>query len=124
MRARPAGEHWTWRLHRYRGRPRVVSHKIGAIPLGEGQYLSARQVVVRIRSRQSLTKTTEPVRSRWGATPRRDEGERAATAAEAKPKDMTEYVVVQQLYSPNPAQLQWNVWGTMEEDQNLWKKYL
>lgn len=127
LRNRPRNEHWTWTLHQYKGRPRLVSHRAMAMPLGPDRYVTMRQAVVRIRSVQSLVKTRDPPAPAGArrAVQQTKAVQQSETAdPEHAPKDVTEYVVVQQIFGMSDAHQQWKVWGTIEEDKQLWKKYL
>lgn len=101
LQHRAKGEKWRWTVHRYKGRAKVVSHKAATLPISQDSTAVIRQAVVRIRSLQSLSKRGE----------------------HAVPRDMTEYVVLQKLYGFK-AKDEWKIWGTIEEDKNLWKQYL
>ncbi|KAI9875788.1 MAG: hypothetical protein M1830_007998 [Pleopsidium flavum] len=89
------GEKVQWTLHKHTRSARVVSDRAARLPI-EGAGL--RQAVVRIRSRQSLT--------RW-----RDGQKVQGTGQE---KDVKEYVVIQKKLWKG-AEDRWMVWGTTEE---------
>lgn len=98
----------TWTLHRYVGRPRVVSQRASVLPLeGEDQpgsrRSSMRQAVVKIRSVQSFVPSgvdggTIGEEERWAA----------------REKEVTEFVVIQQAIFRGKDQ-GWKVWGTTGE---------
>jgi len=99
---RPFGERMNWTLHRYIGRPRIVSTRIGRLPLDESAIY---QAVVRIRSMQSLEKIIK------------DPGEKSNVAIDqpkAVPKKVTEYVVLQKRLIRGKED-QWKIWGMTEE---------
>lgn len=110
LRRRPKGETWQWTIDRYRGRVKIMSHRAGAMPMGKatGEYLVIRQAVVRIRSVQRLVKYNA----------------RGVQKGDAHPREMTELVVVQQIHGAGEAMKEWKIWGTVEEDPDLWKRYL
>jgi len=93
--SRQRAEKVKWELVRYRGGGKVMSNRAGRLPI-EGA--AVRQVVVRIRSVQTLT--------RWRGG-RQVEG----TGAE---REVTEYVVLQRRLI-NWKEEEWKVWGTTEE---------
>ncbi|MCJ1359163.1 MAG: hypothetical protein MMC33_009163 [Icmadophila ericetorum] len=95
-------ERFRWTLHAQLGRPKVMSNRALALPLGEGGAL--RQAVIRIRSRQSL----ETLKA---------DGQ--AVEGTVEPKDVTEYMVVQRMMWKGKEE-PWMVWGTVEE--NDWKE--
>ena len=106
IRGRRSGEKVSWELLGYNGRPRVVSDRASMLPY-DGMAL--RQAVVRIASRQCLTR-------RVGGTVVEGSGE---------VKDVVEYVVLQSLikrWTMGP----WKVWGTTQEtsmkDVESWQK--
>lgn len=80
----PTEEKWT--LHKYIGRPRIVSSRAVVLPVVEQSAL--RQHVVRVKSVQSV-----------------DGGE---------PMEMVEYLVLQQRLLEGKSE-RWMVWGTVEE---------
>jgi len=102
---RPRGERLKWTLHDYRGWPRVVSHR--AVQLREIPQTGIRQVVVRIKSRQTL----EKLDARGGAI----------AGDQSKPKDLEEYVVIQRRMLRGH-EGDWMIWGTTQESD--WKKAL
>jgi protein MBA1 len=85
-----------WELVKYNKRPRVMSNKAASLPRdGSG----VRQAVVRISSRQRLT--------RYGANGKIIPGS-------GKEKDVVEYVVIQKILL-NGQEGEWQVWGTTGE---------
>ena len=76
-----------------------MADRAAIFPGGEG--LGIRQAVVRIRSKQSITK---PVAN----------GKKQQEASEEKQQDCTEYVVIQQLSFHGELQ-DWKVWGLADE---------
>jgi mitochondrial protein MBA1 len=94
--SRPNGERWQWELVKYNKRPRVMSHRGASLGM-EG--FGIRQAVVRISSRQKLTRY------------RRDG---TVVPTSGKEKDVTEYLVVQRNMKDAKEQ-DWVVWGTTEE---------
>ena len=105
MQMRPKGTSFAWDLIRYRGQPRVVSHRASNLPIeGEDdeQPSGVRQAVVRIRSVQRLTREEDM------------EDEKDATEPEQTEKEVTEYVVIQKRVLRGK-QEPWKFWGTTEE---------
>lgn len=107
---RPKNERVQWDLVKYNKRSKVVSDRAASLPI-EG--MAIRQSVVRIDSRQKLT--------RW----RRIAGREELVEGTGQEKDVREYVVVQQIWKnwvPQP----WMVWGTTKEvsldDVDEWKR--
>lgn len=84
-----------WTIHKYGRFPRVVSDRAARLPV-EGAWL--RQAVVRIRSRQSLTRFREG----------------QVVAGSGHEKDVKEYVVIQKRLWKGREE-GWLVWGTTEE---------
>ncbi len=99
---RPFGERVNWTLHRYIGRPRIVSTRIARLPLDESAIY---QVVVRIKSMQSLEKILK------GTGENRDV---VVEETKGKPKKVMEYVVLQKRMLRGKED-QWKIWGTTEE---------
>ncbi|KAM3068253.1 hypothetical protein ACMFMG_009393 [Clarireedia jacksonii] len=94
---RPRGEKVEWELIRLNGSPKIVSHRAASLPVGKGSYL--RQAVVRIASRQKMTR-----KSRNGEV----------VPGSGKEKDVVEYLVLQKFYRGFESG-EWRVWGTTEE---------
>ncbi|RAL10551.1 uncharacterized protein BO97DRAFT_372271 [Aspergillus homomorphus CBS 101889] len=106
--ARPKNEKVTWSLDKYIRNPstfwtgaRVVSDRATQIP--ELPDSGVRQVVVRITSKQSTGKYTEPAN---GKTAKNS----TAVAQDAKQRDCTEYLVLQKLRWTGE-DTEWRVWG-------------
>ena len=99
---RPVGERVNWTLHRYIGRPRIVSTRIARLPLDESAIY---QVVVRIKSMQSLGKILK------GTGGKSDE---IIDETKGVPKKVTEYVVLQKRILRGKED-QWKIWGMTEE---------
>lgn len=95
MASRRADEQLRWTLHKYGRSPRIVSDRAARLPF-EGTGI--RQAVVRIRSRQSLTKLKNG----------------QAVPGTGQEKDMLEYVVLQRRFLKGQED-PWLIWGTMEE---------
>ena len=101
----PASPKLSWTLHKYITFPfapnflgaRVVADRAALFPTGES--LGVRQAVVRIRSKQSITKPTKGQKEDVG---------------EEKQQDCTEYVVIQQMLFKGELQ-DWKVWGLADE---------
>lgn len=97
-----------WTLHKYITFPaapnltgaRVVADRAASIPIGD--KIGARQAVVRIRSKQSITKPAANV----------PEGQQAVD--EEKQQDCTEYVVIQKMMLGG-VEGEWKVWGLADE---------
>ncbi|KUJ07384.1 uncharacterized protein LY89DRAFT_631479, partial [Mollisia scopiformis] len=109
--SRPRGETVQWELVQYNKRARVVSNRGARFPTEGG---AIRQAVVRISSRQKLTRS---LRTKGGAS--------EVVPGSGKEKDVVEYVVIQQKFEawrPGP----WQVWGTTREttlrDVEEWQK--
>ena len=99
---RASNQHIRWSLHRYVGRPRIVSTRIRQLPLDQSALY---QVVVRIKSFQSLKKTI------------RDNGEKEHTAIvehKGESKEIMEYVVMQKRIIRGDEEA-WKLWGLAEE---------
>lgn len=94
--SRPRGQKMVWELLRYNKRAKIVSHRSARLPLDGA---AVRQAVVRISSRQKL--------SRYDARGALIEG----TGQE---RDVVEYVVLDKSYF-NWQDSDWRVWGTTEE---------
>jgi protein MBA1 len=97
---RPTSERLEWTLHKHLGKPRVVSHR--AAPLPEVEGLGIRQAIVRIRSRQSLQRSSQK-----------------AAGFEPVVQDKEEYIVIQKRMFEK-MEGPWMVWGTVEESD--WRK--
>ncbi|PGG98871.1 hypothetical protein AJ79_08747 [Helicocarpus griseus UAMH5409] len=114
--ARPAdAKKHTWTLHKYTKFPfalnltgaRVVADRAAQAPHNMG----FRQVIVRIRSRQSLVRPVSQVKE--------SSEQQKKKQVETPPKDFTEYVVLQKMLVAG-VELPWKIWGftkatTMEE---------
>ena len=95
-------EHVNWTLHRYIGRSRIVSTRIGKLPFDESAIY---QVVVKMKSMQSLEKII------------REPGGKSDVVSDEKkgvPKKVTEYVVLQKSLLRGK-EFQWKIWGMTEE---------
>ena len=99
---RPLGERVHWTLHRYIGRPRIVSTRIARLPLDVSAIY---QVVVKIKSMQSL----EKIRKGTGA-----QKDVVLEETKGEPKKVTEYVVLQKRMIKGKEDL-WKIWGMTEE---------
>ncbi|KAG0650577.1 Inner membrane mitoribosome receptor [Hyphodiscus hymeniophilus] len=104
---RKKGEVLKWELLKYNGSPKVVADRGALIPGMDG--MAIRQAVVRIASKQRLTKEV---------------GGKVVEGSE-KSKDVLEYVVVQQ--KVHRWQVEgWKLWGTTKEstleDVEEWKR--
>lgn len=108
---RPPGQRTLWTLHRYVGAPRVVSYRASLFDPGEESHrrTTSQQVVVRIRSMQSLRKMKKV---REGKVVR--EVLDVGSVAGDEGKEVLEYFVVQRMMRkgvPGP----WMIWGTTTE---------
>lgn len=74
---------------------RILSDRQVPLPFG-GQQASLRQIVARVRSKQTLTR-----------------GETNLRAAESKTEDKIEYVVIQRMNIENEKE-DWKIWGTTQ----------
>ena len=99
---RPLGERVHWTLHRYIGRPRIVSTRISRLPLDVSAIY---QVVVKIKSMQSL----ETIRKGTGA-----QSNVVLEETKGEPKKVTEYVVLQKRMIRGKEE-SWKIWGMTEE---------
>lgn len=97
IKVRPSKESLQWTLHKYIGFPRIVSTNI--VPLGM-ESSALYQVVVKIRSLQSLVRTPAD-----GL---------ASDVTEAE--NMVEYVVLQRMMLKGNEGV-WKIWGTIEESK-------
>lgn len=95
---RRPNERYVWKLHRYVGRAKVVSHRASAMPIESlsGKKSSLRQAVVEIRSVQSLERI-DPLGNIEAVAP--------------KGKEITEYVVIQKRIWKEEEE-PWRIWGT------------
>jgi protein MBA1 len=104
--ARPKGEKWVWEVIKYTKRPRVMSHRGASLGI-EG--VGIRQAVVRISSRQKLT---------------RYKADGTMIPTTGKEKDVTEYVVIQRMLK-DYVEGDWIAWGTTEETTyEMWEEQL
>jgi mitochondrial protein MBA1 len=94
--SRPRGERWEWELVKYTKRARVLSHRAASLGI-EGMGL--RQAVVRIASRQKLT---------------RYKANGTVVPGSGQEKETVEYLVIQKKLE-KAAEQEWMVWGTTEE---------
>lgn len=99
-----------WELVKYNKRAKIVSNRGGRLPIEGG---AIRQAVVRICSRQKLTRWT------------RVKGVDQIVPGSGKEKDVIEYVVLQKKYEAwNSGD--WQIWGTTQEtkveDLEDWEK--
>jgi protein MBA1 len=112
--ARPRGEKVVWELVKYNSSPRIASNRAARLPI-EGAAI--RQAVVRIASKQKLT--------RW--VKNKDTGKLEVAKGSGKEKDVVEYLVIQRQYE-GWREGEWKVWGTTNEstlaDVEEWQKKL
>lgn len=94
--SRPRGETTVWELVKYNKRAKLVSHRAARLPLDGA---AVRQAVVRISSRQKLTRYNR---------------DGVLVEGTGQERDVVEYVVVEKSYW-NWAEGDWRVWGTTEE---------
>ena len=115
--ARPAGTKYVWTVHRYLGwwSPRTVSNKAAIVAQGEAS-MGQRQVVVEIRSVQSLVKVKE-----GGETGGGEEGKVVVAGTEDQQRKC-EYFVIQQRHVEGVGPGEWQVWGTVS--QKGWEEIL
>lgn len=99
--SRPRNERLRWTLHKFIRGPKFVSHRIAILPY-KGSAI--RQVVVRMRSRQSLAQMV----SRGPGRPD------ALIQGTGEEKDVSEYLVLQRRMWKEIEE-PWMVWGTTEE---------
>lgn len=111
---RPRGQTLRWEYEQVK-RPRVISYRGHVVPKSQtgGQLLGTRQLIVRLVSRQRLTKSKA--------------SETKMDAAEGEWKDMVEYVVIQKRLL-NGEEGPWMIWGMAEETSletlQEWQKML
>jgi len=110
--ARRTGEKMEWEMLGYNTRSKLVSHRAARLQV-EGA--AVRQAVVRIASKQKLT--------RWA----RDGKELKLVKGSGKEKDVVEYLVLQKRMD-GWKEGDWMVWGTTEEtklkDVMQWERKL
>jgi protein MBA1 len=94
--SRLRGERWEWELVGYTKRAKVLSHRAASLGI-EG--MGIRQAVVRIASRQRLT---------------RYRADGSVVPGSGKEKETVEYLVIQKKLEKSVEQ-EWMVWGTTEE---------
>ncbi|KAL8854890.1 MAG: hypothetical protein Q9221_000397 [Calogaya cf. arnoldii] len=99
--ARPRNERLRWTLHKFIRAPKFVSQRVGVLPY-KGSAI--RQVVVRMRSRQSLARMVS-------RGPGRPDAQIQGTGEE---KDVTEYLVLQRRIWKEIEE-PWMIWGTTDE---------
>jgi protein MBA1 len=87
-------------LVKHNSRAKLVSHRAARLPI-EGAAL--RQAVVRIASRQRLTRRVK-----------RKDGEMEVVPGSGQEKDIVEYVVLQRQYIGGREE-EWQIWGTTQE---------
>jgi len=109
INTRPKGEINRWTLHKYFDNfysltPRIVSTRMGRLPSDESVMM---QVVVKVKSTQSLQKFTQSVGGKEDTViPGPEEG----------PKTLVEYVVLQRMMIEGEEK-KWMIWGTMQESK-------
>lgn len=96
IKARPRGEKWQWEIVKYNRNPKLISDRGARFPVDGA---AVRQAVVRIASKQRLT---------------RFRGDGQVVPGTGKEKDVVEYVVLQKIYRDWKGG-EWKVWGTTEE---------
>ncbi|KAI4259500.1 MAG: hypothetical protein LQ352_000687 [Teloschistes flavicans] len=99
--ARPHNEQMRWTLHRFTRGPKFVSQRIAILPL---RGSAVRQVIVRLRSRQTLARVASN-----GPGPMED-----ATKQSEDEKAVSEYLVLQQRMWKGEEE-PWMIWGITEE---------
>ncbi|KAL8824063.1 MAG: hypothetical protein Q9191_005331 [Dirinaria sp. TL-2023a] len=103
IKARRHNERFEWKYYNPIGRPRVVSNRATSLPVPGLKECGMRQVVVRLRSKQSLTKR------------RRSGKEETIVPGTGETKDITEYLVVQLRMMKGKEAPGWKIWGTANE---------
>ncbi|KAI4264601.1 MAG: hypothetical protein L6R42_000306 [Xanthoria sp. 1 TBL-2021] len=99
--SRPRNERLRWTLHKFIRGPKFVSHRIAILPY-KGSAI--RQLVVRMRTRQSLARMVS------GGPGRPD----ALVQGTGEEKEVSEYLVLQRRMWKEIEE-PWMVWGTTEE---------
>lgn len=94
--ARPRNERWKWEVVKYMKKPRVMSNRAATLMADDA---GIRQAVVRICSRQKLT---------------RYKADGTLVAGTGEEREVTEYVVIQRMLWGG-RESDWKVWGTTEE---------
>lgn len=97
---RARGEKVVWELVKYNQRSKLISNRAMRLPIEGAAF---RQAVVRIASRQKLT--------RWVKA---KGGEMQVAPGSGKERDVVEYVVVQRQYE-RWEEGEWRIWGTTKE---------
>jgi protein MBA1 len=97
---RPKGEKVGWELVEYNKRSKLISNRAARLPIDGAAIV---QAVVRIASRQKLTRWTKGRNGGLEIVP-----------GSAKEKDVVEYVVLQKHYK-GWKEGEWQVWGTTQE---------
>ncbi|KAL8742367.1 MAG: hypothetical protein Q9190_005137 [Brigantiaea leucoxantha] len=101
IEARPPNERMRWTLHKMTHGPKIVSNRAGMLPV---KGVGLRQVVVRLRSRQSLARIIG----------RRGPDQDAVVEGTGEEKKVQEYLVLQRRIWKGKEQ-PWMVWGTTQE---------
>ena len=102
IHSRPKNETHRWILHKYIGSPRIVSTRMGRLPMDKSAIM---QVVVKINSIQSLEKIIK------GAGRKDHVG---GQFAGGEKKKLIEYLVLQRMLIEGEEQ-PWMIWGTVQE---------
>ena len=112
INSRRPDEKVRWTLHKYIGRPRIVSTKIAALPDMDTSALY--QVVVQIKSVQSLKGISKG---------RNAEKDTVVEDSKGKQNGVVEYLVMQKMMLRG-REGSWKIWGTTEETdvKDVWKE--
>lgn len=102
--ARARDERVRWTKHHDIRRPRVLTNRATALPIQGMKECGMRQVVVRLRSKQSLARLM----------PNKTTKEYIMVDGTDKEKDVTELLVIQRRML-NGKEEPWKVWGTTQE---------
>ena len=104
IHSRPRNEVNRWMLHKYIGSPRIVSTRMGMLPLSKSAVI---QVVVQLRSIQSLMKILK------GSNGKDDNVLNIPKDGQRK---LVEYMVLQRMILGGDEK-PWMVWGTTQESK-------
>lgn len=113
IQARPPNTKLKWTLHRYLEPLRIVSYRATLMSSDEQRHerSTIQQVVVKVRSMQSLNKVKR-VRAKDGTVT--EVLEEGSVGAGTQGREVTEYLVLQKMRRRGKPG-EWMVWGTTEE---------
>ncbi|KAK8202051.1 hypothetical protein M8818_005576 [Zalaria obscura] len=113
---RPKNTHLQWKLHRYIGRPALMSYRAGMMQLNDDneKQTGITQAVVRIRSEQSLRRVKRVRAADGKVLEVLEEGSVMGANDGSKGKEVVEYFVIQRMIR-NGVWGDWMIWGTTQE---------